>query len=47
MNTTEHLTQKKLQEILLNIYFKGIETDTINVKDIIEEIKKQVLADSK
>ncbi len=46
MAISEHLTQQKLKEILMNIYVKGIETEDIQVKDLIEDIKKQVLADS-
>ena len=47
MAILEHLTQQKLKEILMNIYVKGLETEDIQVKDLIEDIKKQVLADSK
>jgi hypothetical protein len=47
MAISEYLTQQRLKEIMRNIYVKGIETDTIQVKELIEEIKKQVLADSK
>jgi hypothetical protein len=47
MAISEHLTQQKLQAIMMNIYVKGIETENIQVKDLIEEIKKQVLAESK
>jgi hypothetical protein len=42
MNISENLTQQKLQEILMNIYIKGQETD-IKVTDLIEEIKQQVM----
>jgi hypothetical protein len=47
MAISEHLTQQKLKEIMNNIYVKGIETETIQVKELIEEIKNQVLADCK
>jgi hypothetical protein len=47
MSISEHLTQHKLQTIMMDIYIKGIEKENILVKEIIEEIKKQVLADSK
>ncbi|MBY0145887.1 hypothetical protein [Neobacillus niacini] len=47
MAISEHLTQQRLKEIMKSIYAKGIETETIQVKELIEEIKKQVLADSK
>ncbi|NWQ39177.1 hypothetical protein MLOOGBEN_00515 [Bacillus sp. EB106-08-02-XG196] len=47
MDISEHLTQQKLQEIMMNIYIKSIEAENVQVKDLIEEIKKQVLADSK
>jgi hypothetical protein len=44
---SEYLTQQKLQEILMEIYVKGIETENIQVKDLIEEIKILVLSDSR
>ncbi|MBT2736748.1 hypothetical protein [Bacillus sp. ISL-7] len=47
MSLSEHLTQQKLQAILSNICVMGKETENIQVKDFIEEIKKQLLADSK
>ncbi|MEH7298970.1 hypothetical protein [Neobacillus drentensis] len=47
MAISEHITQQKLQAILKNIYVKGIETENLQVNDFIEEIKKQLLADSK
>jgi hypothetical protein len=47
MAISEYLNQHKLQTIMIDIYVKAIETENIQVKEIIEEIKKQVLADSK
>ncbi|WHY90999.1 hypothetical protein QNK12_25710 [Neobacillus cucumis] len=47
MTISEQLNQHKLKEILMNIYVSGKENDNINVKDLIEEIKKQLLAVSK
>ncbi|MGG7620216.1 hypothetical protein [Bacillus coreaensis] len=47
MAISEQLTQQKLQAIMMNIYVKGTEAENIQLKDVIEEIKNQVLADSK
>jgi IS1 family transposase len=47
MAISERINQHKLKEILMNIYARRIETENSQVKDLIEEIKKQVLADSK
>lgn len=47
MAISERLNQDKLKEILMNIYLRGMETENIHVKDLIDEIKKQLLADSK
>jgi hypothetical protein len=43
----DSLNQHKLKEILISIYTSGMEAENIQVKDIIDEIKKQLLADSK
>ncbi|MGG1399959.1 hypothetical protein ABE288_19385 [Bacillus salipaludis] len=47
MAISEQLNQHKLKEILMNIYVSGIEKENIHVQDLIEEIKKQLLAVSK
>lgn len=44
MNISQKLTQQQLQEILENIYKKGHESKEIRVKDIIEELKRQILS---
>ncbi|WP_180955512.1 MULTISPECIES: hypothetical protein [Bacillus] len=44
MDISEKLTQKSLQEILIKIYMKGQESDKIEVKELIEEIKQQVIS---
>ncbi|MGQ4665875.1 hypothetical protein ACUIJN_08505 [Metabacillus halosaccharovorans] len=46
MVISEILNQHRLKEILMNIYVKGIETEDINVKELIEEIVSQILDDS-
>lgn len=43
MLISKKLTQEKLQEILLDIYRKGQEDGNINVIDVIEDIKQQVI----
>lgn len=47
MGVSEYFTQQKLQKILMNTYAKGAETENIQLKDIIEDIKKQVLEENK
>lgn len=47
MAISEHLNQDRLKEILMNIYVSGTEKENIYVKEVIEEIKKQLLAVSK
>jgi hypothetical protein len=47
MAIPEGLNQHKLKEILISTYTSGMEAENIQVKDIIDEIKKQLLADSK
>jgi hypothetical protein len=44
MKLAESLSQEKFQEILQLAYLKGQETKTINVKDLIEEIREQLLS---
>ncbi|WP_413307802.1 hypothetical protein AA0X95_08405 [Bacillus sp. 1P10SD] len=47
MALTIQLTQHKLKEILIQIYTKGMETKNIHVEDLVEDIKRQVLDNSK
>jgi hypothetical protein len=47
MAISERINQHKLKEILINIYVRGMETEDIHVTELIEEIKKQLLADSR
>jgi hypothetical protein len=46
MVISERLNQHRLKEILINIYARGMETENVHVKDLIEEIIKQMLDDS-
>lgn len=43
MNISEKLSQKELQNILLNIYEKGQELEEKEIVNIIEDIKQQIL----
>jgi hypothetical protein len=43
MNISANLTQKKLQEILINSYKKGQEKENLRVAELIEDIKRQVI----
>ena len=43
MNISEKLTQKELQEILLNTYKMGHETENLKVIELIEAIQQQVI----
>ncbi|WP_226526472.1 hypothetical protein [Metabacillus niabensis] len=43
MNISANLTQKKLQEILINSYEKGQEKENLRVTELIEDIKRQVI----
>ncbi|MFD0829844.1 hypothetical protein ACT8ZR_30155 [Neobacillus sp. M.A.Huq-85] len=47
MALSETLTQQKFAEILTIIYRKGQDSKNINVTDLIEEIKQQVLSERK
>lgn len=46
MGISEQLTPQKLQDVLMNIYLKGIQSDQIKVHELIEEIKEQLIAQS-
>lgn len=43
MNISE-LTQQQMKEILLSAYKKGNESEYIEAKDLIEEIKQQIIS---
>lgn len=43
MRVLADLTKEKFKEILYNAYIKGQENKKINAKELIEDIKKQVL----
>lgn len=43
MNISENLSQQELKEILMDICRKGNEAVHINLKDVIEDIKQQIL----
>lgn len=43
LNISTNLTQKKLQEILLNSYKKGQENENLKAIELIEDIKRQVI----
>lgn len=44
MNISDGLTQHKLKELLEYFYTKGYLTENIIIKELIEEIKQQVLS---
>ncbi len=43
MNISEKLSEKQLKDILINNYDKGLEDNNVNVIELIEEIKKQII----
>lgn len=47
MKISETLTQERFQEILLQAFLKGEESEEIKVSEFIEEIKQKVLVSSK
>ena len=47
MALSDTLTQQKFAEILTMIYQKGQDSKNINISDLIEEIKQQVLSERK
>jgi hypothetical protein len=47
MNISEKVNQEQLQEILLNIYHKGIENENISVEALIEDIKHELMSAAK
>ncbi|MDQ0256571.1 hypothetical protein J2S74_003993 [Evansella vedderi] len=44
MNDFEKITQEKLQEILLSTYNKVEETKNINIIEVVESIKEEILS---
>ncbi|MCV9884809.1 hypothetical protein [Metabacillus halosaccharovorans] len=44
MKSDKKLTERHLQEILVNVYNKGQETENISVLELIEDIKQQFLS---
>ncbi|WP_282937450.1 hypothetical protein [Paenibacillus sp. RC67] len=38
------LTQQQMKEIMLTAYHRGNEAENMGVKDLIEEIKEQILS---
>ncbi|WP_179232846.1 hypothetical protein [Paenibacillus rigui] len=38
------LTQQEMKEIMLSAYQKGRESENIGVKELIEEIKQQIIS---
>ncbi|MBT2699459.1 hypothetical protein J7E79_18910 [Bacillus sp. ISL-40] len=47
MKISVTLTQQKFQELLLNIYLKGQTSENINLIELIEEIKQQVVSEKR
>ncbi|MDT8861104.1 hypothetical protein N0O92_12750 [Alkalihalobacillus sp. MEB130] len=47
MKIADKIDQDKLQEILITIYKKGLETENIGVTEIIEEIKQEFMTATK
>lgn len=47
MNTLANLTEKKLEKILINCKNLVQEKENLNVNELIEDIKKQVISSCK
>jgi predicted DNA-binding ribbon-helix-helix protein len=45
MNRHGLLTQQKLEQILVKTFYKVQESEKINVIDLIEEIKQQIISE--
>jgi hypothetical protein len=45
MSMTSLLTQQKLEQILVTTFFKVQESEKINIIDLIEEIKQQIISE--
>ncbi|MCM3115095.1 hypothetical protein M3610_07315 [Neobacillus sp. MER 74] len=44
MNLSEKITQSELQEILVYAYIKGMENKNLKIEEMVEDIKRQLLA---
>ncbi|QOR65490.1 hypothetical protein IM538_16985 [Cytobacillus suaedae] len=45
MAISEGLNQHRLKEILLNIYVQGMEKENIQLEEVIEEIRRELIQD--
>ncbi|MDQ0975368.1 hypothetical protein QFZ31_005246 [Neobacillus niacini] len=45
MSMTSLLTQQKLEQILVKTFFKVQESEKINIIELIEEIKQQIISE--
>jgi hypothetical protein len=43
MNISE-LTQQQMKEIVLNVYQKGIDSKNMEARELIDEIKQQIIS---
>lgn len=43
MNISEKLTEQKVEEILMSIYGKGQQSDKLEARDLILEIKQHII----
>jgi hypothetical protein len=44
MNLTENLTLEDLQELLKTLYHKGIQSEEVNTREFLNEIKESIIA---
>ncbi|CAN7594074.1 hypothetical protein [Rossellomorea sp. LjRoot5] len=44
MNITENLTVQDLQELLKTMYQKGIQSEEVNTREFLNEIKENIIA---
>ncbi|ENQ3106089.1 hypothetical protein SAMN04488168_11436 [Bacillus sp. 491mf] len=44
MNISERITEQQFKEILMYIYMKGEESNNVEVKRLIEEIKQYLIS---
>lgn len=44
MNISEKLTLKHLEQILMNSYKKGRESEDMEIKQMIDDIKEQIMS---
>lgn len=45
MSMTSLLTQQKFEQILVNTFFKVQESEKVNIIELIEEIKQQIISE--